>query len=93
MALRPGDILKRVEKADEETLTHLERIVDSKLRDEFDGNGSVQVDLEPHKLRPAIKQALLKRYRAAGWTATINEGSCQRDGTWCYLVLTASGKH
>jgi len=92
VALRPDEIFKQVDREDGEALAKLERSIDSQLRGQFDGSNSVQVDLNHLKLRPAVKQALLKRYRDAGWSASINEGSCQRDGTWCYLVLSADRK-
>lgn len=91
MAIRPEEVMKRVTEEDAALLKRLEARVDAEIRDHFDGTRAVDVDLlngVRGKLRPAVKERLKQIYRDAGWTTTIEEGSCQRDGEWCRLKLT-----
>lgn len=89
MALRPEQIREQLSTEDEMVVSKIEAFVDRSLTADYEGSGTFQVDLLPTfgRLRLSQKNALMSKYRAAGWQVAFNEGSCQRDGSWCYLVL------
>ena len=67
-------------------------------RDEDAGNDSksakqvkkaftIRLEDESSRFRSVIGQELKRRYEQAGWTVTIDTGSCWKDGDWYNVII------
>lgn len=82
MAMQKEVLLAEVESAIAKEVSSLEVKVDTFLKENYGGKGSISVDLD-HGIRPATLTRLVDRYIAAGWKAEISND--QREGSFITL--------
>jgi len=82
MVVGPHELKDIIEKEDQPKMEQLEARIDACLKDTFTGQGGVYVGSNLFSdVRPLLVNAVLDKYRAAGWDVQYH--SDQRDGD-CY---------
>ena len=81
MVIGPDELLKRITEDEAGKIEQLEKKIDDSLRASYEGNNSVVLDYDIFRdIRKCTVDALLSKYRQAGWS--VNYISDQRDGDY-----------
>lgn len=89
MATRADDVVRFSDEKHGADVHALEARVDAAIEAARDPRQGVYCDLLWNGRPPSlvVKEELIRRYALAGWNHALNEGSDQREGSWCSITL------